>query len=72
MSVCQWESGAIKNMKRDKIAKLAKVLKVSPLEIVGLSSSEDLAMDRDECRLIIEYRKQPQAVQDAIKRMLGL
>ncbi len=37
-TVKKWESGYIKNMRRDKIIKLAEVLKVSPMDIL---SSED-------------------------------
>lgn len=33
-TVQRWESGMIKNMGRDKIAKLAKILQISPVEIV--------------------------------------
>ena len=33
-TVRKWETGYIENMKRDKIALLAQVLKVSPVEIV--------------------------------------
>lgn len=35
-TVKKWETGFIENMKRDKIAKLAIVLNVSPLEIMGI------------------------------------
>lgn len=35
-TVKKWESGYIENMKRDKIALLAEVLRVSPLEILGI------------------------------------
>lgn len=34
-TVLRWESGEIKNLRRDKIAKLAKVLKVSPAYLMG-------------------------------------
>ena len=34
-TVSRWESGNIENMKRDKIAKLANVLKISPAIIMG-------------------------------------
>jgi len=34
-TVSRWESGHINNMRRDKIEKLAKVLQVSPLVIMG-------------------------------------
>lgn len=35
-TVRKWETGDIENMKRDKIAALAKVLSVSPLYIMGM------------------------------------
>ena len=35
-TVRKWETGDIENMKRDKIAKLAEVLSVSPLFIMGM------------------------------------
>ena len=38
-TVSRWESGEIDNMRRDKIAKLAKVLKVSPLFIMGMDAA---------------------------------
>ena len=40
----KWETGMIKNMGRDKIAALAKVLQISPVELVpapGAARSED-------------------------------
>ena len=43
-TVQRWESGLIKNMGRDKIAALAKILQISPVELVpaaGVASSED-------------------------------
>lgn len=39
-TVKKWESGFIENMKRDKIALLADVLKVSPLEIMGANPNQ--------------------------------
>lgn len=71
-TVSQWESGQITNMKHNRIAKLSVVLQLSPLELMGFSSSKDLAILDDEIELILAFRKQPAAVQDAIKRMLGL
>ena len=35
-TVKKWETGYINNMKRDKIALLAKVLQVSPLEFIDI------------------------------------
>lgn len=34
-TVSRWESGHIDNMRRDRIAKLAKILRISPLVIMG-------------------------------------
>lgn len=38
-TVSKWESGDIANMKRDKIAAIAKLLRVSPLEILGMEDA---------------------------------
>jgi len=43
-TVRKWETGMIKNMGRDKIAALAKVLQISPVELVPMPNqtrSED-------------------------------
>lgn len=39
-TVRKWETGMIANMKRDKIAKLADVLRVSPEELMGWKTRE--------------------------------
>ena len=36
VTVSRWESGEIVNMRRDRIAKLADILKVSPATLVGI------------------------------------
>ncbi len=41
-TVRKWENGEIENMKRDKIEKLSKVLKVSPMDILRF---EDTSLD---------------------------
>lgn len=38
-TVRKWENGMIKNMRRDKIAKLAEVLDCSPLYLLGYNDS---------------------------------
>ena len=38
-TVKKWEDGYIKNMRRDKIIKLANVLQISPIEILDLDHS---------------------------------
>ena len=62
-TVSRWESGEIDNMRRDKIANLARVLKISPLLIMGMSGKENkpssgkFTANDDEIRLLYEYRK---------------
>lgn len=41
-TVMKWETGYIENMRRDKIALLAKALKVSPLWIMGIDEPDIL------------------------------
>ena len=38
----RWESGEIKNPRRDKIARLARILRLSPASIVGEMDSDDV------------------------------
>lgn len=40
-TVRKWETGYIANMRRDKIAKLADALGVSPLYIMGIEETEE-------------------------------
>lgn len=47
-TVRKWETGMIKNMGRDKIAALAKVLQISPVELVPAAGS---TRSEDEARL---------------------
>ena len=65
-TVRKWETGMIKNMGRDKIAKLAAVLQISPVELVPMperSSTEDderleaLHQDPRLCMLFDRSRK---------------
>ena len=37
-TVRKWETGIIKNMKRNQISKLSEILQVSPLELIGYNS----------------------------------
>jgi len=47
-TVRKWETGMIKNMGRDKIAALAKILQISPVELVPVSGS---VQSEDQARL---------------------
>jgi transcriptional regulator with XRE-family HTH domain len=49
-TVRRWENGMIKNMGRDKIAALARVLRMSPVEFVPGDSPSDLDAE-DQQRL---------------------
>ncbi len=40
-TVKKWESGYIKNMRRDKIISLAKILDISPLQILEMHSDDN-------------------------------
>lgn len=71
-TVCKWEAGEIRNMRGNRIQRLAEVLQVSPLAIIGYSPGADIAINDKERELIIHFRKQPAAVQEAILRMLGI
>ena len=50
-TVRRWENGMIKNMGRDKIAALAKVLKMSPVEFVPGDDAPDSLSIEDRSRL---------------------
>lgn len=60
-TVSRWESGEIDNMRRDKIAKLAGILNVSPLLIMGIESKaeesdKDSPLTNEELKLVKAYR----------------
>lgn len=77
-TVLKWESGSIKNMRRDKIVKLSEILGTTPGDLVGWESQETSAIPNDyiqvspqEKALIIAYRSNPSA-QVFVNRILGL
>lgn len=45
-TVSRWESGDIANMRRDRIAKLAQALKISPAVIMGWDNSSSSSPDQ--------------------------
>lgn len=53
-TVRKWETGMIKNMGRDKIAKLASVLNMDPVEFVPISNqlSTRLSVEDEELALL--------------------
>lgn len=83
-TVLKWESGAISNMKRDKIAALAQVLDISPAVIMGWSSEllkeappvqpiylNGHILTETEKQVILQYRNNPQ-MQTAVNTLLGV
>lgn len=75
-TVKKWEDGFISNMRRDKIAALAKVLRINPVslingELVLLNQSNDFYLTDHEKEVIIAYRQQP-SLQIAVDRTLGI
>ena len=55
-TVSRWESGEISNMKRSRIAALAKVLKIKPSDIIGMTSdATETAPEKSEAD--IEFEK---------------
>ncbi|MCT6888350.1 MAG: helix-turn-helix domain-containing protein, partial [Lactobacillus sp.] len=45
-TVSKWEKGYIENMRRDKIASLAKVLKINPLLLLGIDPEDKEAASK--------------------------
>lgn len=72
-TVSRWESGNIRNMKRDKIAALAKILQISPRVIMGWEDEEPQPyyLDPETARLAQELRDNPQyrALFDSTKKL---
>lgn len=44
-TISRWESSCIGNMRRDRISKLANILKMSPADIVGVSDNKDTSLE---------------------------
>lgn len=77
-TVKKWEDGYISNMKRDKIALLAKALQLEPVslitgELIPISFNNNLEynLSEHERRLISAYRDKPE-MQPAVDRLLGI
>lgn len=78
-TVKKWESGYISNMKRDKIALLAKILQIAPTELI--SSEEDSQevkpsspaplLTEHEVTVALAYRHHPEE-QPAVDKLLGI
>ncbi len=74
-TVRKWETGAIANMRRDKIAKLADALGIDPMDIINMYEHDDpavaspfpaLALTDPEQRLLDNYRDLNDAGRDKL------
>lgn len=78
-TISRWESGDIANMRRDKIAKLAQALDVSPAVIMGWDMSpsaspspNDYVLLNDNEKLLIEsYRSSDEDTKRMVDRLLA-
>lgn len=77
-TVKKWEDGYISNMKRDKIALLAKALQLEPVSLItgelipiSLNNNLEYNLSEHEKRLISAYRDKPE-MQPAVDKLLGI
>lgn len=78
-TVSRWESGAIANMRRDKIKRYAEILKVSPIFIMtgkddeddsDASGSESISLSKAEITFIEKFRTLDPRGQSAVLAVL--
>lgn len=58
-TVRKWEAGTIRNLRRDKIALLAKALQLEPVDLIELDHQpieKPLELSPDEARILSIYR----------------
>ena len=66
-TVRKWEQGMIRNMGRDKISMLAKVLRMDPVDLIDLGQEESSTLSIEELALVAAYRAaDDRARQDAM------
>lgn len=70
-AIAKYERGAIVNLKRETIQKMANYFGVRPSYIMGLTD-DPLSLSQEEIHLMVAYRKADPSVQKAIRLMLGL
>ena len=74
-TISRWESGNIQNMKRSRIAALAKILRLSPSDITDWDSGDITEAARPllttaEQRIGLAYGKAPQREQSIVEQVL--
>lgn len=55
-TVRKWEQGMIRNVGRDKISLLAKVLRMDPVDLIDLDQEESSTLSMKELALVAAYR----------------
>jgi transcriptional regulator with XRE-family HTH domain len=70
-TISRWESGDIANMKRDKIALLAKALQVTPAYIMGWEEEASQKKNDAITDIILKMRRDENLI-DAIKELCEL
>ena len=71
-TVKKWETGDISNMRRDKIALLAKALQISPVMLINDNNtgSQDYVEDEDEKKILLLARHLKKIPEQKRKRIL--
>ena len=74
-TVRKWETGMISNMKRDKIALLAKALGTTPAYLMGWdeqNDTQDITLTDAEKLLIGLFRQVPEQQQQMVLQMIQI
>lgn len=73
-TVRKWETGMIANMRRDKIALLAKALSTTPAYLMGWKEDESsknyIEVSEDEQKLLELFRQIPESQQPMVLQMI--
>ena len=75
-TVRKWETGMIANMKRDKIALLAKALSTTPADLMGWEEEQTseilIKVTEDEQKLLDLFRLVPEYQQQMVMQMIEI
>ncbi len=73
-TVKKWESGFISNLRRDKIAKLAEILQISPLELIydDFLHKDNIELTSIEQKIIKNYRNADEVDREMVRRILHI
>ncbi len=71
-TVSRWEKGDIENIRRDKIAKLAEVLRVTPAYLMGWPENPAISMPDMSDEMIILNRAARKMTAEQRKKLLDM